>query len=1499
MIVSSILHLISFAIVITVISINNTIQNGLVTSAQLLVRPLWDVAVNDTNSCFAYVSDNVTLFRGSPGQSCSLQVTVSQGSHIQLQINEPVADSLDQPFLYVERTGDLGNCPNKYVVFYDLSKQCSTIITDRNVTIIVQGVVNLAISNSPSATDASPQCPEFNQNMINVQVNQTFLCKNVQSYGKRLLCECEYVRTDDVEWCRVNFQATCGTILGPRELIHQCNDDMSQNNKILIIYPIDVALSMHLDLSRNTLVEIKARSFQEFRSIQLLHLESNQISKLNEACFEGLSNLTVLDLRYNMLSTLPEGIFKNLNNLNNLDLESNQINNLPEGIFHNMTNLHTLDLEYNQMRNLSEGIFQNLTNLDTLDLGYNQMSTLPEGIFHDLTNLETLDLGSNQLSTLSEGIFDDLNNLYRLDLSINQIGTLPEGIFKDLTNLETLNLYYNQLSTLPEGIFKDLTNLETLSLSSNQISTLPEGIFKDLTNLETLSLSSNQISNLPEGIFKDLTNLETLYLGYNQISTLPEGIFKDLTTLETLYLSSNQISNLPEGIFKDLTNLETLYLGYNQISTLPEGIFKDLTNLEKLYLMFNQISTLPEGIFKDLTNLETLYLMFNQISTLPEGLFKDLNNLETLILWSNQIRNLPEGIFKDLTNLETLDLGSNQISSLPEGIFKDLTNLETLRLQSNQISTLPVGIFKDLTNLETLDLGSNQISALPKRIFKDLTNLDNLDISHNQILQLDLSIIVGLNRISRLYLFNTMMKELHVPESVYENWKNLLQFSVYFNQLSHENNTLVWNSFDRLSNLRYLEFGIDDVKLLPNILKNVTKFLTTLVLTHMNKLVRLTPGIFSALVHLRKLDISKNSLIELTAGVFDGLSHVYWLDASRNQLKTLDKDVFKDLLTLEFVYLQNNRITQLDTDIFKHASRLQDIDLSSNELKTLDKDVFQGLVRVISVFLKNNNLTQLDTDIFKHTSSLSDIDLSSNKLNTLDKDIFQGVVYLELVSLANNHLTHLDTDIFQHTFKPLSVNLTNNNIKEISSNTPLTHPCDLDLLDNPLTLITHNSFSSLARLSEVYVSQHEVCECYVPSNVTCAAKDERSPYLTCDRLLSDTALVVVMWLIGLNAFGGNLFVLVWRNKRTTTNKVNTMLLSNLAISDLMMGIYMLIIASADFYFGDRFPMLSEKWRSGVTCRIAGSLSIISSEASVFFVTLISIDRFICIRFPYSTKKITKNSVKTLTILTWIVSFALGVVPSVLAGENFKFYDNSHVCIGLPLALTKTYTTTSTKTLKIVFINSLSHIVHSEKQTTELDSLANGLYFSTAVFLGLNCVCYLLILGCYIEIVRAVRKSAKRVGLRDADMNMQIRLTMKVSAIVATDFACWFPIILLGILVQTRVITLPPSVYAWCVTFVLPINSAVNPYLYTIAEVISQYRKKRREKKDISINLKPSSSHNPLNLSQPSDNQSNLNPAGDNQSNLNPSGDDQLNLRTRTVSGSVASAESQNVINTQV
>ena len=102
-------------------------------------------------------------------------------------------------------------------------------------------------------------------------------------------------------------------------------------------------------------------------------------------------------------------------------------------------------------------------------------------------------------------------------------------------------------------------------------------------------------------------------------------------------------------------------------------------------------------------------------------------------------------------------------------------------------------------------------------------------------------------------------------------------------------------------------------------------------------------------------------------------------------------------------------------------------------------------------------------------------------------------------------------------------------------------------------------------------------------------------------------------------------------------------------------------------------MRAETWRSGISCRIAGTISIVSSEASVFFVALISVDRFVSIKYHTSRWKLGQKSSAVVAIALWMMALVLGIVPSTLAGNhNYKFYDNSHVCIGLPLSKLRIY-----------------------------------------------------------------------------------------------------------------------------------------------------------------------------------------------------------------------------------
>ena len=930
-----------------------------------------------------------------------------------------------------------------------------------------------------------------------------------------------------------------------------------------------------------------------------------------------------------------------------------------------------------------------------------------------------------------------------------------------------LQLDNNSIAWLGQYSFTGLNNLNALYLEFNLLTTLSNAVFENLNKLQILSLHNNEIGYLEEGVFQALEYLSDLYLNHNQLVSLPSGIFMNCGRLIYLDLKGNKLTSLSLTLFKGSQEILLLSLADNQILSLDVSTFKSVPSLLLLYLNGNSLMYLPVGIFQDLKLLKLLSLSDNQIVSVNANIFKNVTMLTELDISKNELKTLPAGIFDELKILEVLDLNDNQIISLDGNIFKNLTKLTKLLLEGNMLQTLPTGILEELQMLQYLRLSSNQIVSLDANTFKNTSKLTFLYLHENKLKSIPTYLFEELQWIKTLAISNNQIILLH--DDTFKGLTNL--FTLYLSQ---------------------------------NLLRNISSRL------------------FRDLRNLRFLYLLENQISFIQAGALKyTLLFTLWLQ--QNQIVNLDKDLFEGLSdTLDALSLRTNKIKHIAVGLFMPLVRLQLLVLSDNEISHLDGDVFQGLYEVRLIDLMVNNLVTLPRTLFRNLTRLESIFLTGNQLKKLNADLFQGLISLYSLHLNLNKFSTFDFDVLKNAINLKDLILNNNTINSIVNIANGSGLEYLNLRHNPLTRITSETLLYLSKNVDLLVSQHEICECYAPNREQCSAENKRSPYLTCDRLMSDRVLLAMMWLIGIGAFSGNIFVLIWRRKVTQKNRVQDFLLNNLAMADFLMSIYMIGLASADIYFENYFPMQSEAWRSGITCRILGAISITSSEASVFFVTLISFDRFISIRFPYSIKKFGQKSVAIAVTFVWIFSLTLGVVPSVLSGTNFKFYDNSHVCIGLPLALTKQYDTTEQFVLP--FQEGFQVQTQRVIFTTELKGEITGMYFSSAVFLGLNCLCYIFIVFCYFEIVRAVQRSSKESG-RTREMKEQIRLTLRVGMIVATDFLCWFPVIILGILVQTRVLTLPPSVYAWCVTFVLPFNSAINPYLYTISDIVSNRKNK--------------------------------------------------------------------------
>ncbi|XP_038052721.1 uncharacterized protein LOC119725387 [Patiria miniata] len=497
-----------------------------------------------------------------------------------------------------------------------------------------------------------------------------------------------------------------------------------------------------------------------------------------------------------------------------------------------------------------------------------------------------------------------------------------------------------------------------------------------------------------------------------------------------------------------------------------------------------------------------------------------------------------------------------------------------------------------------------------------------------------------------------------------------------------------------------------------------------------------------------------------------------------------------------------------DSTLANLVKRTGHLQLSGANASTLDKGLFKDFSYLKSLLLNNNNMHTIQPGTFFGLTNLTFLDISNNSITSIDANCFLELHSLDVIIATAIPLQVIQEKAFDGLKKVRIMVL----IKGSASND--TADATVNVMDGALT--------DLLSLEKLYVDDYRLC-CEFVSSIgfdvsNCITTELQPPLNLCGSLMRNTLLRVAMWVLGLSALIGNAVVIVWRccqGKEKGGKKTHSFLVLNLAVSDLMMGVYMLMIAVADIYFGEKYSRVANQWRASPVCKIAGVLSVLSSEASVFFVTLISLDSFFCIVFPFSRIRLREKSATITVLVLWMASVGLSIGPTVFVGSDSEIYGLSDVCIGLPL-LTKptSYEIEESDITNPVGTDTIQVPVGKGKQPAWI--------YSIILFLGVNLLCFLVVLCCYVAIFVKVKRTVSRVR-KTAHRDQEIKMAVKMALIVGTDFACWMPVIIMGILSQTGAVDISPDMYAWIVVFILPINSSLNPYMYTFYTVAASRR----------------------------------------------------------------------------
>ena len=100
-----------------------------------------------------------------------------------------------------------------------------------------------------------------------------------------------------------------------------------------------------------------------------------------------------------------------------------------------------------------------------------------------------------------------------------------------------------------------------------------------------------------------------------------------------------------------------------------------------------------------------------------------------------------------------------------------------------------------------------------------------------------------------------------------------------------------------------------------------------------------------------------------------------------------------------------------------------------------------------------------------------------------------------------------------------------------------------------------------------------------------------------------------------------------------------------------------------FYLTDynhyRYILQDVAWRTGSVCTFAGIISTISSESSVLFMCLITIDRILVIRYPFGQFSFKKTNGLIAATISWLISSMIAVAPVVFK-SHFKVTSQTYI-----------------------------------------------------------------------------------------------------------------------------------------------------------------------------------------------------------------------------------------------
>ena len=478
---------------------------------------------------------------------------------------------------------------------------------------------------------------------------------------------------------------------------------------------------------------------------------------------------------------------------------------------------------------------------------------------------------------------------------------------------------------------------------------------------------------------------------------------------------------------------------------------------------------------------------------------------------------------------------------------------------------------------------------------------------------------------------------------------------------------------------------------------------------------------------------------------------------------------YAEFINLQYLDLSNNDLDNAYTYSFKHHQSLVKLLLANVSLPVIPQYFFQSLVVTMEVVFRDNNITRIEKYAFSGMASLPKLDLSSQMLSDIEPCSFHGLHSLVLLNVSNNLLTTVNEDTLC-------------GLHELQI---------LDLTQNDITNVDPSTFATLLNLNVLKSSIQGMC-CYV--DILSCSPSVTDDFASCTNILALRGLQHCVWFIALLSILENVSALVTfqfakidHSKKKMIHNLNQ---KHLALSDIIMGFYFLIVAIFNELYEGQFLQVAHFWKDSLQCKVLSLLSLVSFEMTLYMVFIMSLGRFIALCMPMKAL-FTKMKLARLIVITgWIISIAIAAFPVGTLYVNQRGLNNA-LCVMM---------------LSSEHLNSWYVLI--------------VLIINTAIS-----PCEIIL---YLSIIHLLRRRQQRLTKMTSHQQSKrgdLVITVRIICVVLTNSTCWMVMVIVGALLKSGLI-IDPKIFSMCTVTVLPISALLNPILnvFTTSDFIAGFKK---------------------------------------------------------------------------